>query len=76
MEEEVEVTKRPVVNEEIVVSKHEVQDTETVNETVRRKEADIDRSDEDFVNQIDKDVEKTLESERLEYDPLNDRDRF
>jgi len=43
-EERVEVTKRPVVSEEIVVGKREVQDTETVNETVRREEVDIDKS--------------------------------
>ncbi|WP_052455667.1 YsnF/AvaK domain-containing protein [Bhargavaea cecembensis] len=41
-EERVEVTKRPVVSEEIVVKKEEVQDTETVNETVRREEVDIE----------------------------------
>ena len=75
MEEKVEVTKRPVVNEEIVVSKREVQDTETVNETVRREEADIDRSD-DFVNQIDRDGEDKIETERSPYDPLNNRDRL
>jgi uncharacterized protein (TIGR02271 family) len=75
MEERVEVTKRPVVNEEIVVSKREVQDTETVSENVRREEADIDRSD-DFVNQIDRDAEGTLETERSQYDPLNERDRL
>ncbi|QUW22912.1 YsnF/AvaK domain-containing protein [Sporosarcina sp. Marseille-Q4063] len=76
MEEQVEVTKRPVVNEEIVVSKREVQDTEMVSETVRREEADVDRSDEDFVNPIDRDVEDTLEKERTQYDPLTDRDRL
>lgn len=41
-EERVEVSKRPVVNEEIVVGKRKVTDTETVRETVRREEADID----------------------------------
>lgn len=41
-EERVEVTKKDVVAEEIVVGKRKVQDTETVNETVRREEADID----------------------------------
>lgn len=53
MEEEVEVTKRPVVKEEIVVSKEVVQDTETVSETVRHEEADIDR-DDDAINELDK----------------------
>ena len=41
-EERVEVTKKDVVAEEIVVGKRKVQDTEIVNETVRREEADID----------------------------------
>lgn len=41
-EERVNVSKDDVVNEEIVVGKRKVQDTETVNETVRREEADID----------------------------------
>ncbi|MGI2327890.1 DUF2382 domain-containing protein [Planococcus sp. YIM B11945] len=41
-EERVEVTKKDVVSEEIIVGKRKVQDTETVRETVRREEADID----------------------------------
>lgn len=41
-EERVEVSKKNVVSEEIVVGKRKVQDTEVVNETVRREEADID----------------------------------
>lgn len=41
-EERVNVSKSDVVSEEIVVGKRKVQDTETVSETVRREEADID----------------------------------
>lgn len=41
-EERVDVTKRDVVSEEIVVGKRKVQDTEHVNETVRKEVADID----------------------------------
>lgn len=41
-EERVDVSKTDVVSEEIVVGKRKVQDTETVSETVRREEADID----------------------------------
>ncbi|WP_033543970.1 YsnF/AvaK domain-containing protein [Planococcus sp. CAU13] len=41
-EERVNVSKKDVVSEEIVVGKQKVQDTETVRETVRREEADID----------------------------------
>jgi uncharacterized protein (TIGR02271 family) len=35
-------SRKNVVSEEIVVGKRKVQDTEVVNETVRREEADID----------------------------------
>jgi len=41
-EERVVVSKEDVVSEEIVVGKRKVRDTETVSETVRREEADID----------------------------------
>ncbi|WP_224074837.1 DUF2382 domain-containing protein [Planococcus chinensis] len=41
-EERVNVSKTDVVSEEIVVGKRKVQDTEVVNETVRKEEADID----------------------------------
>ncbi|HSJ37659.1 MAG TPA: YsnF/AvaK domain-containing protein [Planococcus sp. (in: firmicutes)] len=41
-EEQVNVSKKDVVSEEIVVGKRKVEDTETVRETVRREEADID----------------------------------
>jgi len=40
-EEQVDVTKKDVVTEEIVVGKRKVTDTETVSDTVRREEADI-----------------------------------
>ena len=57
-EERVEVTKKDVVAEEIVVGKRKVQDTETVNETVRREEADIDEDTnltDDKLNRTDRD---------------------
>ncbi|AQQ54416.1 YsnF/AvaK domain-containing protein [Planococcus lenghuensis] len=41
-EERVEVSKKDVVGEEIVVGKRKVQDTEVVDETVRHEEADIE----------------------------------
>ncbi|WP_010289045.1 DUF2382 domain-containing protein [Kurthia massiliensis] len=66
-EEQVEVTKRDVVTEEIVVGKRKVQDTETVSETVRREEADI------------KDTTNTLQDDTVEhatgFDPTKDKDR-
>ena len=72
MEERVEVTKRPVVNEEIIVGKHEVHDTETVSERVRREEADIDRTD----NVLDEQIEMN-EFERNELNnSINNRNRL
>lgn len=43
-EERVEVTKKPVATEEIVVEKRTVQDTETVRDTVRREQASVDET--------------------------------
>jgi len=45
-EEEVVVEKRPVAKEEIRVRKDVVEDTETVEEDVRREEVDIDKATE------------------------------
>lgn len=61
-EERVNVTKNDVVSEEIVVGKRKVEDTETVRDTVRREEADIDE-----------DVNLTDEERRRDRDK---RDRF
>lgn len=68
-EERVEVTKKDVVAEEIVVGKRKVQDTETVNETVRREEADID---EDTNLKGDKLNRKDFKDNK----DLTDRDRL
>ncbi|WP_053367352.1 YsnF/AvaK domain-containing protein [Bacillus sp. FJAT-27245] len=49
VEEKVEVTKRPVVTEELVIGKKEVQSTERVVENVKREEAHIEsEGDTDF----------------------------
>lgn len=72
-EERIEVTKRPIVNEEIVVHKREVEDTETVSETVRREEADIDRTD-NHLNDLEGDLH--LNNDRTRRDPFNDRDKL
>src|SRR5690606_39900864 len=45
-EERLEVTKKPYVSEEIVVGKRQDEDTEMVNETVRREEARLDQTGE------------------------------
>lgn len=42
-EERLEVTKKPVVTEEIVVKKRDVERMETVDDTVRREEAHLER---------------------------------
>lgn len=75
MEEHVEVTKRPVVSEEIVVKKHEVNEMETVNETVRREEADIDRTDDDVYDR-DKKLNTRSAMDRTIYDIPTDQDRI
>ncbi|MFD1029952.1 YsnF/AvaK domain-containing protein [Metaplanococcus flavidus] len=61
-EERINVSKNDVVSEEIVVGKRKVEDTETVRDTVRREEADIDE-----------DVNLTDEERRRKRD---ERDRF
>ncbi len=71
MKEHLEVTKRPVVSEEIIVGKRRVQDTETVRETVRREEAEIDGTD-DVVNNLD----GKLETNRSKSNALYERDQF
>ena len=48
-EEQVEVSKKDVVTEEIIVGKRKVTDTETVSDTLRREEADI----HDTTNNLD-----------------------
>lgn len=58
-EEQVEVTKKDVIAEEIVIGKKKVVDTETVSETVRREEVDIHDSthqlkDNDVINRTDR----------------------
>ncbi|WP_074032671.1 YsnF/AvaK domain-containing protein [Exiguobacterium sp. AT1b] len=45
-EERVDVTKKDVVAEEIVVGKEKVKDTETVRETLRKEEAQIEGEDD------------------------------
>lgn len=54
-EERVNVTKNDVVSEEIVVGKRKVEDTETVRDTVRREEADIDEDTDLTDNTRDRD---------------------
>lgn len=52
-EERVNVSKKDVVSEEIVVGKRKIQDTEQVNETVRREVADIDEDNPNFTDRKD-----------------------
>ncbi len=60
-EEHVDVTKKDVVTEEIIVGKRKVKDTETVSDTLRREEVDI----HDTTNNLDDPLN----------DPLNKTDR-
>jgi len=60
-EEHVDVTKKDVVTEEIIVGKRKVKDTETVSDTLRREEVDI----HDTTNNLDDPLN----------DPLNETDR-
>lgn len=55
MEEKVEVTKKPVVTEELVIGKREVTDTEQVVETVKREEAHLETDNDRAVNDSDLD---------------------
>ena len=55
MEEKVEVTKKPVVSEELVIGKREVTDTEQVVESVKHEEAHMEADDDGFVNEADLD---------------------
>lgn len=55
MEEKVEVTKKPVVTEELVIGKREVTDTEQVVESVKREEAHLETDNDTVVNDSDLD---------------------
>lgn len=55
MEEKVEVTKKPVVSEELVIGKREVTDTEQVVESVKHEEAHLEADDDRVVNEADLD---------------------
>jgi uncharacterized protein (TIGR02271 family) len=50
-EERVNISKKDMVSEEIIVGKRKVQDTEQVNETVRREVADIDEDTTEGTNE-------------------------
>lgn len=61
-EERVEVTKKPVVTEEIILKKREVEENETIHETVKREEVHFEK---------DGDVE--VKGDRLDKDKGTDR---
>ncbi|XCA82779.1 YsnF/AvaK domain-containing protein [Exiguobacterium mexicanum] len=62
-EERVDVTKKDVVAEEIIVGKEKVKDTETVRETLRKEEAHIEG--EDDLRDHDLDRKRRDERDRL-----------
>ncbi|WP_251131163.1 YsnF/AvaK domain-containing protein [Exiguobacterium sp. s70] len=61
-EERVDVTKKDVVAEEIIVGKEKVKDTETVRETLRKEEAHIEG--EDDLRHRDHDLDRKRRDER------------
>ncbi|WP_214762324.1 YsnF/AvaK domain-containing protein [Exiguobacterium sp. s146] len=63
-EERVDVTKKDVVAEEIVVGKEKVKDTETVRETLRKEEAHIEGEDDLRHRDRDHDFDRTRRDER------------
>ena len=70
-EERVDVTKKDVVAEEIVVGKEKVKDTETVRETLRKEEAHIEG--EEGLRHRDRDHDHDLDLDRTRRD---ERDRL
>ncbi|ULT57343.1 YsnF/AvaK domain-containing protein [Neobacillus drentensis] len=62
VEEKVEVTKKPVVTEELVINKKQVTETQQVTDNVKREEAKVNREGDVSVN------ETTTDNERLNPD--------
>ncbi|MBT2694978.1 YsnF/AvaK domain-containing protein [Bacillus sp. ISL-55] len=73
MEEKVEVTKKPVVSEELVIGKREVKDTEQVVESVKHEEAHLEAGDDRVVNEadLDRNRDSLKNSTDLDRDGLN-----
>ncbi|WP_170169031.1 YsnF/AvaK domain-containing protein [Mesobacillus subterraneus] len=77
MEEKVEVTKKPVVTEELVIGKREVTDTEQVVESVKREEAHLETDDNRLVNETDLDRGRDLDRDRnLDRDRDGFKDKY
>ncbi|WP_052747311.1 DUF2382 domain-containing protein [Salinicoccus sediminis] len=70
-EERVNVEKENVVNEEVVVKKDKVRDTEHVSEDVRREEADINETDNQDRETRNRDTEGNINDEDRNF-PGND----
>ena len=51
VEEKLEVSKKPVVTDEIVIKKHAVQETEQVQDTLKKEDIQFDSTDESIVNE-------------------------
>ena len=64
IEEKVEVTKKPVVTEELVINKKQVTETQQVTENVKREEAKVKKEGDASVN------ETTTDSNRVDFDRL------
>lgn len=57
-EEQVHLSKEPVVTEEVRISKRDVQDTEHVSDTLRKEHLDVQSTDDSLVQDIDDPAEK------------------
>ncbi|WP_198512612.1 YsnF/AvaK domain-containing protein [Bacillus sp. mrc49] len=51
VEEKLEVSKKPIVTDEIVIKKHAVQETEQVKDTLKKEEIQLDSTDDSILNE-------------------------
>lgn len=59
-EERVHVTKEPVVTEEVHISKREVQDTESVSDTVHKEHLNVESTDDSIIQDVDDPMDKRM----------------
>lgn len=57
-EERVHVTKEPVVTEEVRISKRDVQETESVSDTVHKEHLNVQSTDDSLVQEVDDPMDK------------------
>ena len=72
-EEKIEVTKKPVVTDEIVIGKQKVTNTKTVQDTVKKEDVHIDKDGNPLVN--DHNTTTRIESSPVKDSSLTDEDK-